>query len=97
MRIKYFLYTENTILFTENDIYMTFQDQVVKEFETTLTKYERPLDSSLCSKLPILERCIKETIRLFPIAPFIIRINNEEFQLDGKIKLYIVNKYNYII
>ncbi|XP_077289012.1 cytochrome P450 4C1-like [Arctopsyche grandis] len=64
-----------------------YQEQVVKEFNETLGPNGGPLDSSACSELTFLERCIKETIRLFPIAPFIVRINKEEFKLDDDLKI----------
>lgn len=40
------------------------------------------IDLSDLSKLTYLDMCLKESMRLFPIAPFIFRDTNEEFQLE---------------
>mgnify|MGYP005983830383 FL=1 len=39
------------------------------------------LDFTDVTKLKYLEMCIKEAMRLYPVAPFIFRETTEEFQL----------------
>lgn len=34
------------------------------------------------NRLPFLDRCVKDVMRLFPIAPYIVRRINEDFELD---------------
>lgn len=35
------------------------------------------------NKLTYLDRCVRDVIRLFPIAPYILRRVNEDFELDS--------------
>lgn len=42
------------------------------------------------TKLSFLDRCVKDVLRLFPIAPYIIRKSYEDFQIGI---IYIVNTY----
>ncbi|CAH1373957.1 unnamed protein product [Tenebrio molitor] len=61
--------------------YPDIQDLVVKELREALGE-KKTLDMSDVSKLKYLEMCIKETMRLYPVAPFIFRDTSEDFQLD---------------
>jgi cytochrome P450 family 4 len=60
---------------------LVWQDLVVKELREALGE-KKTLDMSDVSKLKYLEMCIKETMRLYPVAPFIFRDTSEDFQLD---------------
>jgi cytochrome P450 family 4 len=53
----------------------------VKELREVLGE-KKTLDMSDVSKLKYLEMCIKETLRLYPVAPFAFRDTGEDFQLD---------------
>ncbi|KAJ3628001.1 hypothetical protein MTP99_015332 [Tenebrio molitor] len=57
------------------------QNLVVKELREVLGE-KKTLDMSDVSKLKYLEMCIKETLRLYPVAPFAFRDTGEDFQLD---------------
>lgn len=57
---------------------------VVEEIKEVLSEFGDNLNTAACAKLALLDRCIKETIRLFPIAPYTVRYNREKFQLDGE-------------
>ncbi|KAJ3628005.1 hypothetical protein MTP99_015334 [Tenebrio molitor] len=61
------------------------QNLAVKELRDVVGD-KKSLDMDDVSKLKYLEMCIKETLRLFPVAPFVLRETTEDFQL-GKITI----------
>jgi hypothetical protein len=48
---------------------------------------KKSLDMDDVSKLKYLEMCIKETLRLFTVAPFVFRETTEDFQLGEDLDL----------
>ncbi|CAH0559426.1 unnamed protein product [Brassicogethes aeneus] len=57
------------------------QGEVMSELNEALAGKEK-LEYSDLSKLKCMEMCIKESMRLFPLGPFLIRDTIEEFHLD---------------
>ncbi|KAJ3664760.1 hypothetical protein Zmor_000304 [Zophobas morio] len=64
--------------------YPEIQDLVVQELREVLGQ-RTSLDFTDVTKLKYLEMCIKEAMRLYPVAPFIFRETTEEFQLENLI------------
>ncbi|CAG7732013.1 unnamed protein product [Allacma fusca] len=48
---------------------------------------DRNVDTSDLSRLKYLECCFKESLRLYPSAPFLMRKIDKDFQLDEEITL----------
>ncbi|XP_015600585.1 cytochrome P450 4C1 [Cephus cinctus] len=59
------------------------QEKARKEIEEIFQGEDEPLTSESLSQLKYLEAVIKETIRLFPIAPFLIRHLRGELPLEN--------------
>lgn len=57
------------------------------EIRTVIGEKPRQITYDDLLDLKYLEMCIKETLRLFPIAPYIMRKVTEEFTI-GKLKQY---------
>ncbi|RZC35180.1 cytochrome P450 4V2-like, partial [Asbolus verrucosus] len=66
-------------------IHPSIQDRVLKEIKEVIGS-RTELDLTDVSRLKYLEMCIKESMRLFPVAPFIFRDTVDEFKL-GSIRL----------
>ncbi|XP_064212412.1 cytochrome P450 4g15 isoform X1 [Tribolium castaneum] len=62
--------------------YPHIQDKVVEELSEVLSNKTCVTLDEL-SKLNYLDMCLKESMRLFPVAPFIFRDTTEEFQLEN--------------
>ncbi|XP_020289584.1 cytochrome P450 4C1-like isoform X2 [Pseudomyrmex gracilis] len=62
------------------------QDRVRTEVDDVMKEYEGKLTMASLQKLPYLERCLKESLRLYPSVPSISRILAE----DIKCQSYIV-------
>lgn len=58
------------------------QKLVQEELDQVFGKTFRSVELSDLGEMPYLERCIKETLRLFPIAAFIMRRASEDVQVD---------------
>lgn len=56
--------------------------QEIKDAHETQTSYT---DAEILAKLDYLEMCIKETMRLFPVAPFLARQNVDDVKLSMSI------------
>lgn len=63
--------------------YPKIQDKVYQELYDVFGKSERPLVKEDLMKLSYLERVVKESLRLFPPVPFIIRKVLEEITLPS--------------
>ncbi|EEZ99364.1 cytochrome P450 4g15 [Tribolium castaneum] len=61
--------------------YPHIQDLVVQELREVMGK-KTSLDLTDVSQLKYLEMCLKESMRLFPVGPFIFRDTTEDFQFD---------------
>lgn len=58
------------------------QDKAVAELHEVFSSADDPLDIDMLAKLPYLEAVIKESMRLFPIAPISFRTSTQEFVLN---------------
>ncbi|XP_045506944.1 cytochrome P450 4C1-like [Colias croceus] len=67
--------------------YPEIQQRVYEEIYSIFGDSERLLEKDDLPKLQYLERVIKETIRLFPPVPFIIRTATEDFPLNKDITI----------
>lgn len=68
----------------EIDINHFLKEKVFEELKEVLGDLPRKLEYSVLGKLKYMEMCIKEAMRLFAVAPFILRRTEEDFQL-GKL------------
>ncbi|XP_071578154.1 cytochrome P450 4C1-like isoform X1 [Temnothorax nylanderi] len=59
------------------------QDRVRNEVDTALQENEQKFTMNLLQDLPYLDRCIKETLRLYPSVFFISRIPAEDVKLQS--------------
>lgn len=59
---------------------LSFQDKLVEELDRVLHDDE-PVTTKVLGELKYLERVIKESLRLYPSAPFIMRTLSEDLQI----------------
>ncbi|XP_018393738.1 PREDICTED: uncharacterized protein LOC108772664 [Cyphomyrmex costatus] len=59
------------------------QDRVRNEIDSAMQENDEKISMKLLQQLPYLERCIKEALRLYPSAPFIIRVSGEDVKLQS--------------
>ncbi|XP_011638416.1 cytochrome P450 4C1-like [Pogonomyrmex barbatus] len=59
------------------------QDRVREEVNTVMRESEEKFTMQSLLKLSYLERCIKEALRLYPIAYFISRVTSEDVKLQS--------------
>lgn len=62
--------------------YNCFQDKVYKEVISTLGMEDRFIEMEDVKNMPFLEQCIKETMRLFPAGPLILREPTDNLKLS---------------
>lgn len=62
-------------------MYPEIQRKVVDEIHNVLGRNKRDIEEHDLPKLEYLDMVIKDVLRLFPVAPFIIRKSMEEFDL----------------
>ena len=62
-------------------MYPEYQEKVVREMRNVLGKDIHNLNVEDLTKLPFLDMCVKDVLRLFPIGPYIFRKNLEDQQL----------------
>ncbi|KAJ8978053.1 hypothetical protein NQ317_015234 [Molorchus minor] len=62
-------------------MYPEYQEKAVKEIKEILGETPRPISIGEINKLVYLEMCIKDVLRLFPIAPYILRTTLEDYPL----------------
>ncbi|KAI7815162.1 cytochrome p450 [Rhyzopertha dominica] len=66
------------------DHMMTFvaTEKVFEELKEVVGEIPNAIDYSHLGKLKYMEMCIKEAMRLFAVGPFILRVTEEDFQID---------------
>ncbi|XP_072390792.1 cytochrome P450 4C1-like [Diabrotica undecimpunctata] len=69
-------------------IHTEYQDQIYEEIITVLGDAKKQPDLNDLNELKVMERFIKETLRLFPAVPIISRMLDEDTELNG----YLVPK-----
>lgn len=68
-------------------MYPSIQKKIVDElFQVLGNDNNRDLTFDDLHQLKYLEMCIKDILRLFPIAPFLMRISSTDFQLGIHMK-----------
>lgn len=65
-------------------IYPEMQDKCYEEIRSVLPNKEDELSYDDLSKLDYVERCLKETMRLFPTVPVVARKVDINFNLNGR-------------
>ncbi|KAI2473977.1 hypothetical protein C4B38_000071 [Diabrotica virgifera virgifera] len=60
-----------------------YQDQIYEEIITVLGDAQKQPDLNDLNELKVMERFIKETLRLFPPVPYIARTLDEDIELNG--------------
>ncbi|KAJ8924048.1 hypothetical protein NQ315_006825 [Exocentrus adspersus] len=63
-------------------MYPEYQTKAVKEIKSVIGTTPRQLNLDELNKLTYLDMCIKDVMRLFPIAPFILRRTLTDYVLD---------------
>lgn len=58
------------------------QERAFQEIKAAHDTQTSDTDAEIIAKLDYLERCIKETMRLFPVGPFSARQNVEDVKLS---------------
>lgn len=66
-------------------MYPEIQDKVVAELREVFENVDSPVTNEDISKLTYLEMVIKESLRHFPVGPFIARKASEDFPFKGGI------------
>ncbi|XP_023311566.1 cytochrome P450 4c3-like [Anoplophora glabripennis] len=62
-------------------MYPEYQEKAVEEIRSVIGESPRPIALDELNKLIYLDMCLKDVMRLFPIAPFIIRRPLSDFSL----------------
>jgi cytochrome P450 len=60
------------------------QEKVFEEIESVIGTYDGLLDIETLNKLTYLEMCIKESLRLFPVVPAVVRECTAEVQVENQ-------------
>lgn len=58
------------------------QEDLVEELQSVFYSPEVPFDYDQLKKLELMDRVLKETVRLFPIVPFAIKVAKEPIRLS---------------
>lgn len=65
-------------------IHQEYQERLIDELRSVFSDANEPVTKEHLSKLSLTELILKETLRLFPVAPYIAREASEDFPLyDG--------------
>lgn len=58
------------------------QERAFQEIKAAHETQTSPTDAEIVAKLDYLEMCIKETMRLFPVGPFLARQNTDDIKIS---------------
>lgn len=65
----------------KNCKFVNFQETAYREINCIVGSNPEKANIDSLTKLKYLDMCIKDVLRLFPISPFIIRQNEQYFQI----------------
>ncbi|KAI4466640.1 cytochrome p450 family 4 [Holotrichia oblita] len=79
--------------------HLDVQERVYEEIQDTFRNHEGPVNAEILGKLKLLERCIKETLRLYPSVPIVARQLQKDIDIGGYVipASSTVNLYIYVI
>ncbi|GJQ82710.1 hypothetical protein Trydic_g19721 [Trypoxylus dichotomus] len=79
--------------------HLDIQDRVYEEINDAFQDHEGPINMEILGKLKLLERCIKETLRLYPSVPIVARQLQKDINIGGYLVPAgcTVNLYIYVI
>lgn len=60
---------------------VSFQEIAAKEIRNIFGDTPRPVTANDITRLEYVDMCIKDALRLFPIAPVVLRKCTDDFQL----------------
>lgn len=72
-------------------MYPQYQEKIYQEIHSELGTDPENVTPESVQKLQYLDMCLKEILRLFPIAPFIMRKTTEDVQIGKRIFIFIWN------
>lgn len=75
-------------------IYPEIQDKVVAELHEVFDDADSLVTYEDLSKLTYLEMVVKESLRHFPVGPFIARKTSDDFPFKGKFDILVTNFEN---
>lgn len=70
---------------------LSFQEKVVEELDRVLHDDE-PVTTKVLGELKYLERVVKESLRLYPSAPLLMRTLSEDLQI-GTSHTYFTSRF----
>lgn len=75
-------------------VYPEIQEKVVAELHEIFDDADSPVTYEDLSKLTYLEMVVKESLRHFPVGPFIARKTSDDFPFKGKFDILITSFEN---
>ncbi|KAK4880676.1 hypothetical protein RN001_008822 [Aquatica leii] len=64
-------------------MYPEYQQRAANEIQAVISKQNTPITFEDLTKMPYLDMCVRDVLRLIPIAPFIVRKLSEDFNIDN--------------
>lgn len=58
------------------------QEELVQELQSVFYSPEVPFDYDQLKKLELMDRVVKETVRIYPIVPFVVKVAKEPIHLS---------------